>query len=312
MPMLDEKRAIIAKVETTYGTDSVPTGGANAMLCKNIKWTPLVAVYADRKAVALPSLGNFSTKTATKSGMIEFDVELTGSGAAGTPPPYGNLLRACALSEVIVGATSVTYQPISGAFESASIYANIDGWQQKLLGCRGSVSLTLPNEQIPMLHFKLLSLYALPTDTALPALTLTPWQTPLPVNRINTTPLSLHGYAFGLQQCDVDLANTVAYQSFPGGDEQIFITNRAPVGKVSMEHPTMAQKDFFTLVDSAATGALTFTHGTVAGNKIQLNANQVRLTQPTRNAVRGIATLDLSLELAPSNALNDELTLVYT
>jgi hypothetical protein len=312
MPMIDEKRAIIAKIEGTYGTDAVPSGATNAILAKNITWTPLSGGYADRAAVALPSLGRFSSKTAIKRGMIEFDVELTGTGTLGTPPPYGPLLRACGLSETIVAVTSVTYAPVSGPFDSVSIYANIDGLQQKLLGCRGSVSLSMPNEQIPMLHFKLLALYALPTDTALPALTLTAFQQPLPFNRTNTTPISLHGFALGMQQGDIDLANDVQYQSFPGGSEQVFIVNRAPIGKVEMEHPTMAAKDFFTLVDSAATGAFTFTHGTVATNKIQLNANQVRLTNPTRGNVRGIATLKMDLELAPSNALNDEFSLVYT
>jgi hypothetical protein len=180
---VEERRALIGKIEGTYATDSAPTGAANALIVRNLDWTPLSPGYAARDNVALPYLGRLSSKTAIKRGMIEFDAELTGAAAAGTPPPYGALLRACGLSETIVASTSVTYAPISAAFESVSLYANIDGLQQKLLGTRGSCALRFRNEEIPLVHFRLLALYAVPTDTALPTLTLTPYQAPVPVNK---------------------------------------------------------------------------------------------------------------------------------
>jgi hypothetical protein len=312
MPMIEEKRAVIAKIETTYGVDPVPTGAANAMLVKNLAWRPLEAGYASREGLALPFLGRFASKTAIKRGAIEFDVEFSGGGAAGTPPPYGALLRACGLGETVVPATSVTYAPVSSAFDSVAMYANIDGLQQKLLGSRGSVAIVLANEEIPVFRFRFLCLYAAPTDTALPALTLTGWQQPLPMNKTNTTPISLHGYACGLQGAELDKGNGVEHQSFPGGSDQVFLVTRRPSGRVMIEHPTMAQKDFFALVDSGATGAFSFTHGTAVGNKVAVSAAQARLTNPRRSSVRGIATLELDLELAPSNAGNDELSIVVT
>lgn len=312
MPMIDERRVILAKIEGTYGVDPTPTGAANAMLAKNIQWRPFVGGYANRADVALPALGRFSSKTAIKTIELEFDVEMTGGGAAGTAPPYGPLLRACGLAETLSGGVSATYAPISTAFESVAIYANIDGLQQKLLGWRGSVAALLRNEDIPVFHFRGVALYAVPTDTALPSLTLTPWSAPLPMNKTNTTPITLHGYSCGLQEADFDLANAFNYQSFPGGSEQVFIVNRAPTGRAVIEHPTIAQKDYFSIADSGATGSFTLTHGTVAGNKVQITAAQSRITNPRRGLVRGISTLEMDLELAPSNSLNDEISIVVT
>jgi hypothetical protein len=40
MPLLTRKRLIVAKIESTYGTDPTPTG-ANAILVRNLEITPL-------------------------------------------------------------------------------------------------------------------------------------------------------------------------------------------------------------------------------------------------------------------------------
>jgi hypothetical protein len=170
----------------------------------------------------------------------------------------------------------------------------------------------LRNEEIPFFRFGFMSKYASPTDTPLPSLTLTAHQAPLPVNRTNTTTMSLHGYTFGLQEVDIDLGNDVQTVDFPGGTQQVLIVNRAPRGRVVIEHPTMAQKDFNALVASGATGSLSIVHGSGAGKVMTVTAAQTRLTNPTPGAVRGIRTLSMDLELAPSNSLNDMLSIAFT
>ena len=42
---------------------------------------------------------------------VTFEVEMAGSGTAGTAPAFGPLLKACGNSETIVTDTSVTYAP---------------------------------------------------------------------------------------------------------------------------------------------------------------------------------------------------------
>jgi hypothetical protein len=311
---VDKKRAVLAKIESSYGVDPTPAGATDAVLCRITGWRPQEVIYASRADIAIPALGRFASKTAYQRAEIDLEIEVSGAAAAGTAPPYGPILRACGLSETIVAVTSVTYNPISAAHESVAMYVNIDGMQQKLLGMKGSVALVFRNEEIPFYRFRGMALYAIPTDTALPSLTLTAHQAPVPVNRTNTTTASLHGYSFGLQELEIDLGCDVQYLSLPaGGSNKVLIANREPTGRVVIEHPTIAQKDFHTLVTSGATGSLSVAHtGGGAGKVLTLTAAQARLTNPQVGAVKGIRTLSLGLELAPSVALNNELSIAYT
>ncbi len=87
-------KILLAKIETTYGTDSVPTGAADAVLAQNVVLSAMegqdLARDLDRNA-----LGADATIPVELHQKLSFSVELAGSGAAGTAPPWGRLLRAC-------------------------------------------------------------------------------------------------------------------------------------------------------------------------------------------------------------------------
>lgn len=307
------KRHILAKIEGTYNVDPTPVVGSDAMIVKNLQGpTPVSLSYASREDVVLQGMGALSAKTAHTWREISFDVEVSGASAAGTAPPYGPLLRACGLGQTIVASTSVTYAPVSAAFESVTIYANKDGMQYKMTGCRGSVALVFENEGIPVYRFSFIGHYAAATDTALSALTLSAWQTPKPMNRTNTTSISLHGYSCGLWSATLDLGNNRQYVPFPGGSNQVFITQRRPTGSVVIEYPTVAEKDYHGIVVSGAEGSFSLVHGSGAGTILTATAAQARLTNPRDGEMRGIRTLAMDLELAPTLALNDEMSIRYT
>lgn len=306
------KRHILAKIEATYNTDPVPTVGSDAMIVKNLQGpTPVSLSYAPREDVVLQGLGALSAKTAHTWREISFDVEVSGASAAGTAPPYGPLLRASGLGQTIVALTSVTYAPVSSAFESVTIYGNRDGMQYKMTGCRGTVQLAFDNESIPVYRFRFIGHYSAATDTALAALTLTAWQIPLPMNRTNTVSIQLHSYACGLWSAALALGNNLQYVPFPGGSNQVFITQRRPTGSVVIEHPTIAEKDYHGIVVSGAEGNFTLAHGSGAGKVLTVTAAQARLTNPRDGEMRGIRTLAMDMELAPTLALNNEISLQY-
>ena len=93
MPLLTRKRLIVAKIESTYGTDPTPTG-ANAILVRNLEITPLEAETVNRDLVR-PYLGASDQLLAQTRVSMTFEVEMAGSGTAGTAPAYGPLLKAC-------------------------------------------------------------------------------------------------------------------------------------------------------------------------------------------------------------------------
>ena len=96
--------AVLAKIESVYGTDPVPTGGANAMLVSNQSKPKLVNNLVDR-ALLRSYFGGSEQLVGTRYLEIAFDVELAGSGTAGTAPAWAPLLRASAFAETLIAST---------------------------------------------------------------------------------------------------------------------------------------------------------------------------------------------------------------
>ena len=106
MSLLNRRRTILAKIETTYGTDPIPTGAANAMLVRNLNPVPQNVNLVSRDMIR-PYFGNSDKLPGTLYAGIDFEVELAGSGTAGTAPAWGVLMRACGFSETL-NATPIT------------------------------------------------------------------------------------------------------------------------------------------------------------------------------------------------------------
>lgn len=301
------KKTILAKIEASYGTDPTPTGAANAIVAKNLNLTPLDAQLIERNVV-LPAFGNLGSIPGSAFVKVDFEVEITGGGAAGTAPPYGALLRACGMSETVNAGTSVVYALISASFESCTIYVNIDGINHKMTGCVGTVSLDFANEAIPTYKFSMTGQYAAPTDTALPTLDLTAWQAPLAFNKVNSD-CTLFTYAAVLSKASLDVGNDVQAKSYPNTSTDVRITNRKAKGKATFEMTSVATKDWFALARAATTGALQITHGITAGNIVIVDSAQVQLGNPKYTDEGGIVMADVDLMLQSTSAGNDEFTI---
>lgn len=305
MSLLMRKRAVLAKIESTYGVDPTPTGAANAILIRDLEVSPMESKGVARSLVR-PFFGNDESLPGTVNAKITFGCEIAGAGAAGTAPAFGPLLRACAFSETVTAGVRVEYAPVSAALESVTIIANVDGVQHKLTGCRGTVSFDFSEGAIPVMKFDMTGVFNAITDTAAPTNIFTAWQKPLPCNRVNTPTFSLHGYSAVVEKLSLDMANVIAFRSLIGGAEQVLLTDRKPAGSVSMEATTVAAKDWWTTIKNATTGALQLVHGTAAGNIVQVDAPNVQITSPKYADKDGVAMLNGSLVVVPS-AGNDEI-----
>lgn len=306
MPLLSRRRTILAKIETTYGTDPTPSGSANAILVRNMSITPLSAETVSRDLVR-PYLGNSETLIASKYVTIDFEVEIAGAGGAGTAPKYGPLLRACGLAETITASTDVSYDPVSSGMESVTIYHNVDGVLHKLTGCRGNVEFTINARQIPVMKFTMTGIYNAPSDAALPSVTYTGFQTPLAANNTNTTGFSFFSYSGVLESLSVNMGNEVKFRSLIG-NESVLITDRKVSGTAVFEAPTITTKDFFTAAISTTLGSLAITHGTAGGNKFKVDSSRIDIGQPTYTDNDGIHMLSVPFVAVPSTAGNDEIS----
>lgn len=308
MPLLARKKLILAKVETTYGTDSTPTGAANAILTRNLSITPLAGDVVGRNLDS----GNLGNELQIQVGQyvtVEFEVEVAGGGAAGTAPKYGPLLTACAFTETVNAGVSVVYAPTSTVanFKSLTIYFHHDGQKHAVTGARGTVSCEMVPGTVPAFKFTFTGLYSAPTSTADPAMTLTGFQTPLAVNKVNTPTFSLHSTTGPMYSLSWDIANQVVYQNVVGS-ESVQMVDRAPVGSVVVEAPAITSKNWFTTALQSTTSSMQLVHGTAAGNIVQFDAPAVEVFSPRYGESQGVSTLEMNLSFIP-NAGNDELTI---
>jgi len=252
MPRYVRKLAVLAKIETSYGVDAVPTGAANAMLMLDVNLTPMAGSEESRELV-LPYMGNQGIFLTGDHAILEGSVEIAGAGAAGTVPKYGPLLRACGLSETIAAGVDVTYQPVSAGFEAISIYYNLDGVRHILLGARGTVTFELSPQKIPRVRFRFLGLSGTVADTALPVATVSAFVVPVIVNKTNST-LSVHGVSAPAEALSFDLGNQVEPRLVIGY-EAIEIVDRKVAGSVTMDAGLMATKNWFAIAKARTRGA---------------------------------------------------------
>ena len=313
MAKLYRKRTVLVKSEATYGTESSPVG-SDAVQVRNLEVTPVESDVLSRDLIR-PYLGASPQLIANTRVQVTFEVEYAGSGTLGTAPRYGSLLKSCGFSETVVASTSVTYAPVSTSFSSVTIYYSTDGVRHKVTGARGTYSLNLTANQIPVINFTMTGHYVAPTDTADPTPTFTAQATPKIFNDTNTTAFTLFSETdLPLQSCQLDIGNEVVYRELVNSDKEVTIVNRSGSGSLVIEMPTLASHDFFADAVAATTGNLSIVHGTTAGNIITLAsaANAISLGAPSYSEDSGVVMLNLPYTLVPSTSGNDEFTLAYT
>jgi len=311
MALLTRKRVILIEAETSYGTDPTIVA-ADAVLVRDLSITPQSSDVVSRELIR-PYLGASEQLLANTRVECTFAVELCGSGTAGTAPRYGDALKACGMSETIVANTRVTYAPVSSSFSSVTIHYNIDGVRHKVVGARGSVELSAEVGQIPVLNFTMQGIYVAPDDSALPTVSYGAQDEPLIFKNGNTSSFQLLSYAGALQSVTFDLGNELIYQELVGGTKQVLLVDRQASGSVTIEAPTLSQKDFFAaaLTDTSL-GNLQFTHGTAAGNIVQFTSSKVDIGDVNYGDIDGIASLEIPYTLVPSTSGNDEFSIIYT
>lgn len=300
------RMAVLAKVEGTYGTDATPTGALNAILLKDVTINPMNADQIKRDLIT-DALGNKGSSLAGLHSTMEFSVELASSGAAGTVPGWGVLMRGCALSETINAATSVVYQTVSAGDESLTLYMYMDGTLHKMTGAKGTVSIEITAKQIPYLKFSFIGLFVDPTETAMPTQVLNGWQVPITVSNANTPTLDLHSYSAVTQSITLNLANQNIHRDLINGAGVKFV-DRESAGSIKIEAPDLTTIDFWDKAKKSTTGPLQLIHGLIAGEIIQIDAPKVQVLNPGYEDQDGTLMLNMNLDLLP-DAGNDELVI---
>lgn len=317
MSRLIKKTAVLAKLEAVYGVDAVPTGAANALLVSNLSINPMNAQNVDR-ALIRAYFGSSEQLVGTRYVECGFDVELVGSGEAGVAPPWGALMRSIGFAEVVTEGVRVDYVPISDGIESSTIYWYDDGVLHKLLGVRGSATLTLTVGAKPVISFKFLGLDGGVAEQAAPGTTLSAWRIPQIVVDANSgnlifgathaaavAPALTGGIEVSSQGLTIDLGITATFQPLLG-EESVEVTDRAVSGAVKLKQSAAQEVEFMTKVKAAQLSSVGLVHGTVANDKVLVFMPSVQFTDPTKEELNGQRLIGYKLRAVPV-AGNDEL-----
>src|SRR5690606_2333639 len=102
MALRTRNAVVLAKIEPTPGTDASPSAESDAVLVENPRWTPTASLVQTNEVTG--SLDQLGSIVGGMRVAVEFDVLMRGSGAAGTAPEWGRLLKACGWAESVTAA----------------------------------------------------------------------------------------------------------------------------------------------------------------------------------------------------------------
>ena len=173
-------KGILAKIESTYKTDSAPVVGTDGIQIEENIWAELEIGYLEenlREDMAHVSMGRAGLAT-PEGRYAHLTVVVAMKGCAtsietSNKPEIGVLLRMAGFSETIVASTSATYSLISSGHESGTVWAYAGGNLYKIVGCRAQLSeISLVPSMIGRATFEIWGVLVVAiTDVPLPVIT---------------------------------------------------------------------------------------------------------------------------------------------
>lgn len=310
MPPLQINRAVVlGKIETVYSTDPTPTGVANAIFCEEPSIEPVLKKL-ERKQMR-NFMGSVVPLVIGEAYKVSFKTEIAGSGAAGTAPHIGPLLRACNMTETISAGVSVAYKPHSDSFtgESVTLYFWRHTILHKVMGCRGTVKISTKVNELGKLSFDFTGIYSGPVDLAMATPTYPTVVPPI----FRGASFAYDTYAAIISALEIDLGNSIAKRldaNSATGIKEYYIADRAVAGSIDPEVVTIATKDYWSSMAAGTQGALTATVGSVAGNRCVITGPKVSISDLKYADREKILTYAMPLSFNP-NAGDDELVLTF-
>ena len=210
--------------------------------------------------------------------------------------------------------TALNYDPVSSNQESLTLYYNVGGVRHKLLGCRGTFSLTMNANELPGVTFNFTGLYGGIADASEGTPVYTGFAEPLPITTLNTSGI-LFGRNFTgsatnlqLQKFSLDLGNSVSHRQLVGS-ESVVITDRQAKGSLSIEMTTVAVMDWMNIIRDSSTGRMYLENGVEEGLTVALNLPKIQIESLSYSDSDGVVMADMNFRALWKEG-NDDVRLI--
>lgn len=296
------KKLLLCKVEATYGTDSAPTNVANAFQTRNVKVTPLTGEQLSYE-LDKATFGADPSEMVGQHGVLEFEVLAGGAGTAGNAPAYAAALLACGYAEDLDPGVEAVYTPQDEDPDSVTLWWYHGLTLHKFVGGRGSVQLVCAKRKYPVWKFRFMGLYSTPTAGTVPVPTLTAFVKPLAFSAASVS-ASIFGVTVGAHEATFDFGQSANFYEH-SEEESIQIEDREGQVNIQIEAPEIATRNFYNDASVSTSGAVSYVHGTTAGNIIEIDVPAFQITSIADEEVQGIKALRLTGPMSTDGSAAD-------
>ena len=323
---LFRRQIFLAALESTYGVDANPTHTASYQAIKLMEpFTPDFGQENVEVSAGLLTRG-FSRPIGTvRPAGITFRTYVhgldSGSYTANRKPPIGDLLRACAAFETFVssnadGQPEYQYAPAQdvGSDGSVTLVAHIDGFEHRLVGCRGNVNFIYGAAAPVVAEFNLRG--QLTTEAATTRSTSVSLPVQIPPRWIGSGSIFIGSLAANVENLNFSTNNAVLEQrasaaASGSGIIAVLLPERAPGGSFDPEASQPSSFDFFGSWRSTSGAVLRLQAGTSQGNRFTLIASQTVLKKNDWGNKTGLAIFNVDYQCYERGG-DDEYLLRFT
>ena len=299
-------KLLLAKLELSYGTDPTPDN-SSAIETMDLEQERYAGDRVER-SVDHHTLGGKEQTNVLPHTNTSFNVPFAGSGVAGTPPLWGEIMRACGFDETVNAAVDVVYQLAANADDLSNCdsvafydYRSQANMVQHSLGCRGKNMIEMGEGELPRIAFSdFIGSYLTPSDEAEPTgIDWSGWLSELPFTRDNLPVLTLDAISACTSAFTIDFGQEVSRRNLPNCESTV-ISNYNVVGTMSIVAPDVAVTNWWEKSQSHQGITLypfALQLGTVAGNILKIDCAEVQVVSMTEEESNQ-GDLQYSMELA--------------
>jgi len=289
-----------------FSTAGVPADTDNITTSADVLILPTVKT-TEYKNIGNGATGNNQTQTIPDLTTTDFTVEVIArtGGALGVAPSYGELLKACGLSEVVTASTDVTYTPAK-SFVQGTAKGYLDGSYRDVTGITGDITLGGKVGELAKFSFAMKGFTTLSeTAGANPTVTVDT-NTNLKVE--NATIITVGGDSIPLTSFEFKTGNQINETNAVGKNE-FYISDIKPTINVKAVK-TKGVATHWADLKSNTEKIVVVTLGSTAGDKITLTATYCNPTTVSESDDSGKIVYDETFE-CQSSAGYDNFSIVY-